>query len=95
MFQLRSVNKALKNIDPFLELERGDGYFYFIYDNGSDIYETKSENVYRLTDVDLDTWVEWGRDFLNGQVEDVKQRHSLTAPDYCNPLFRLKGSDDV
>ncbi len=64
MFQLRSVNKKIKELGLPVELVKGDGYFYFIYDDvPNKIYDSKSIMVYSLTDFSRDRWVEEAKEF--------------------------------
>ncbi|MFA5488820.1 MAG: hypothetical protein WC284_06325 [Candidimonas sp.] len=63
------VLAALGN-PPHLELVQGEGYWYFIFDDG-DFYETHSVTTYRLSHVSLDSWVAEGQEFLN-KVEQFK-----------------------
>jgi hypothetical protein len=64
-FRVPSVLKAVEC--PFLSLYRGNGYWYFIYDNfdaGGRVYESYSIYCYRLNQMDLEDWVAHGRDFV-------------------------------
>lgn len=43
---LASINNRIKQAEPNVELVRGDGYHYFVYDNESEgLYRTKSEYI--------------------------------------------------
>ena len=44
-----------------LSLHNGGGYWYFVYDDGGDVYETRSVMVQRLGDMSLDAWIAEGR----------------------------------
>lgn len=49
-----------------LNLHRGNGYQYFVYDDPAhNIYKERTINVNRLNDLSLDQWVQEGRDFLD------------------------------
>lgn len=50
--------------NPHLQLYRGDGYFYFVYDDGKDRWEDHSVYVYRLNHLSYDKWIAEGLDFL-------------------------------
>lgn len=70
MFKSKTV---VKNISipttATLELVKGEGYWYFVYDDvTNNKYETHSEYVMYLNSLDLDRWVEIGTTF----VERVK-----------------------
>jgi hypothetical protein len=47
-----------------LELARGDGYWYFILDDGANLYDTHSVMTMRLGDLSLDQWVDDGVAFV-------------------------------
>lgn len=61
--QLRTVNNVFSAAKLPLELVRGEGYFYFVFDDGGKNYETLSVMVYRLNDLPLARWVEEGKQF--------------------------------
>jgi hypothetical protein len=44
-----------------LSLYRGEGYWYFSYDDGGSRHETRSVMVLRLSHLSLDQWVAEGR----------------------------------
>lgn len=70
-FALKTVNKQLpKNV----ELVKGDGYHYFVYDDGDKIFETESVMEHFLTNMPLERWVTDGKNFAN-KVEE-KYRNS-------------------
>jgi hypothetical protein len=50
--------------NPHLKLYRGDGYFYFVYDDGKDRWEDHAVYVYRLNHLSYDKWIAEGLDFL-------------------------------
>lgn len=47
-----------------LDLARGEGYWYFVYDNGAKVYETETVLCMRLNDMQLDRWVNAGLAFV-------------------------------
>ena len=47
-----------------IELERGPGYFYWIYDDGGQHYETEMVYSYRLNHMPFEMWVRDGVDFV-------------------------------
>jgi hypothetical protein len=62
-----TTKKILKEINcKLLTLHNGGGYFYFAYDNEEGDYSFNTERVYcyRLNHLDLDSWVEIGKDFV-------------------------------
>lgn len=63
--------QVLKQIDcPKLELVKGDGYWYFVYDDvANNVYETRSVYTMYLNDMTLVQWVEEG----SGLVNDIAQ----------------------
>ena len=71
----RSTKHVLREIGcPYLSLYRGDGYWYFTYDDieGRGIYETQSVCTMRLSDLSLEDWVGTGKSF----VETVEKDHT-------------------
>lgn len=62
--QLRTINRVLSGENPNIELVKGEGYFYFIYDDGDKNYETLSVMVYGLNMQSLDRWLSDGREFI-------------------------------
>lgn len=61
--RLRTVNNVFSAAKLPLELVKGKGYFYFVFDDGGKNYETLSVMVYRLNDLPLERWVEEGKQF--------------------------------
>lgn len=70
--QLRTLNKIFAEKYVHLELVHGEGYYYFVYDNGGDLYETKSEMVYRLNHLTKEQWLERAETFME-EVEKVRE----------------------
>ena len=62
--QLRTINRILREEYPNIELVKGKGYFYFIFDDGGKKYETLSVMVYALNQMSLERWLSDGRDFI-------------------------------
>jgi hypothetical protein len=62
----RTIEKAVG--DERLTLEAGEGYFYFIFDDG-DFYDTESVLVYRLNHLSLDQWTAIASDFISRSEE--------------------------
>lgn len=50
--------------NPHLSLYDGDGYFYFVYEDGKGAWGDRSVYVYRLNHLSLDRWVDEGNDFI-------------------------------
>lgn len=64
IMQAKTVKPILKKINcPHLNLYKGDGYWYFIYDNGT-TYESESVMVIRLNDMTVEQWVDAGEAFV-------------------------------
>lgn len=69
-----TTSAILKAIgDPNLDLIKGNGYFYFAYDDGKK-YETTSIYVNNLSSLTLSTWADEGRQF----VEKMKAQAAPT-----------------
>ncbi len=62
--QLHAVTKELRRLSPHLELERGEGYHYFIFDDGGSRYETESVMVCYLNQFTMEQWLDAGTAFL-------------------------------
>lgn len=63
MLHLKTINKIIQTqVSPYMELVKGEGYFYFVYDNGPK-FETKSVCTFRLNNLTLDMWIDDARDF--------------------------------
>jgi hypothetical protein len=68
-FSAARVCKAIAAAQPLpagatLELVRGPGYWYFILDDGADLYRTHSVMTMRLNELTFDQWVEDGLTIL-------------------------------
>ena len=74
MAQLRTVNKALAHFVPALELVKADDYFYFIFDDGGDNFETETILVPRISDFSLDRWVDLATSFHAKQMAAIQER---------------------
>ena len=55
---LRSVNRAVAKADIPLELVRGEGYHYWVFDQQGR-YNTISEYVCYTNSVSVEKWLEW------------------------------------
>ena len=77
----KQIIKKIGN--PHLSLRNGGGYFYFVYDNGSDaIWGRKNTHgvyCYRLNHMSLEQWVSEGEYFLK------------TFMGYMNGCYKQKG----
>lgn len=65
MFTIKSINKVFQEDNLPVELVKGEGYFYFIFDaiETHNVYETKSIYTVRLSDMTKDRWIDEGRTF--------------------------------
>lgn len=61
-----TTRKILKAIGcPILNLYRGYGYWYFVYDDlDRGVFEIQSVYAVHLSDMPLETWVQEGREFV-------------------------------
>jgi len=74
MTTLKSVNVIIqKTISPFLELVKGNGYFYFVYDDGK-CFNTYSVYVKSLSQLSLSDWTNEAKEFYGtvNTVDDLK-----------------------
>ena len=58
---IKSANRAIAKAGIPVELVRGEGYHYFVFDDGKR-FETVSIYVPYTNTVGDDRWVEWARD---------------------------------
>lgn len=65
MLTLPSLNKRICEKYQNVCLFRGEGYFYFVYDDGAKYFD-KSVPVYRVNHLSLDRWLAEAEDFVNG-----------------------------
>ena len=64
-----STSRILAKINAEnLSLYKGDGYWYFILDNGAGLFENHSVYAMRLSDMPLASWVEEGKAFVAGAM---------------------------
>lgn len=70
MANTRTVTNILRAAGYPMELVNGGDYFYFVYEDG-EIWETRSEMVFRFNHMTVDQWVEAGVDFGN----EMKTKH--------------------
>lgn len=73
---LKRINSAIRQAGIPLELERGEGYHYFIYDRPDlNIYETESVYVPYTSIYTVAEWVREAQDAL-ATIEAVIERRS-------------------
>lgn len=69
---------------PHLNLYKGDGYYYFCYDDqAKGIYETESVTVCALNHLLLSRWIAEGKDFLTAMREVEKEHDHAAALKYA------------
>lgn len=66
---IKSINKALASYH--VELEKGEGYFYYVYDFG-DSFATESVYCSHLSELSKQEWVDGGIAFAK-KVESDKE----------------------
>lgn len=72
MLTRKQILKKVNN--PKMDLEIGQGYVYFIYDDlEKNIYDTHSVLVPRLNDLSLDSWIYEAEKF----IKILQERFSL------------------
>lgn len=62
MITCKAITARLRAEGLPLELVKGEGYFYFVFDDGA-IWESHSIYVCFLNQLSVDRWLEAGRDF--------------------------------
>lgn len=62
----KTVNQVLSKIkNDKLSLLKGDGYWYFVYDDAeNNIFETESVYIMYLSSMDVGEWVSIGKGFV-------------------------------
>lgn len=78
----RSTAVTAKNIirlvgSPHLSLYRGEGYWYFVYDDGL-VLESLSVMVPRLNHLSLDSWVREGVQFVKNVESEAPAEKPLS-----------------
>lgn len=73
-----TVTRKLRAEGLPVELVRGAGYHYFVWDDGTH-FETASEMVYRFRDLTVDQWVSRGRDFAAKVQAEIADRAEFAA----------------
>jgi hypothetical protein len=66
MTRIATVNRAIRKLDPTAELVKGKGYFYFDGESIGGMSPRGHDNsvmVCRVTDLTLEQWVGYFRDF--------------------------------
>lgn len=72
MSTLKQINRAIAKAGIPVELERGDGYHYFIYDNEErGVYETVSYMVCYTNSVPLQRWVVWAQEAYDDIINSL------------------------
>ena len=67
----RSAPQIITKIGcPHLTLYRGDGYWYFEYDDGDKKFETRSVMVMYLNSMTVDQWVAIGLGFAHDMEKE-------------------------
>jgi hypothetical protein len=63
MITLKRVNDAIKSeTSQYIDLYKGEGYFYFVYDDGKR-YSTTSVYVNGINQLTLESWLYEGKAF--------------------------------
>lgn len=67
-----TVKRILKEAgESNLSLYKGDGYHYFVYDDGK-LFVTHSVYVYRLNDLPLESWIHEAKECMKS-VSSLKE----------------------
>jgi hypothetical protein len=54
----KKINKAVQEIEAGWELEKGNGYFYWVHPTDMSYLDLATVAVYKLNDFTLDRWLE-------------------------------------
>lgn len=66
MYATRTSQVTRKLNNKYVELVRGDGYWYFVYsDVARNIFDSESVYTMRLNDLTVAHWVEIGEKFIS------------------------------
>ena len=70
MLTIKKVNKNIQKMYPFLELVKGEGYFYFICldDKEYDLFgllDCTSVYAYTLNQMDLSAWIDEAKNIVS------------------------------
>jgi hypothetical protein len=75
MLTAKKIIKAIGH--PHLNLYRGEGYQYFVYDNGKDgddmVYGDYSVYTHRINYLSLEQWVAYGNDCIKEVEKEFAQ----------------------
>jgi len=73
---LADTNKRIQKVlgTTQMELVKGDGYLYFVYDDGGKGYDTRSVMVPYLKDLPLARWVDEAKDFYAACVQSTERK---------------------
>jgi len=61
---IKTINAAIAKVNSHCELIKGEGYHYFLYDNGTEI-ATESVMVMYTSHLSESDWVSEAKDFIN------------------------------
>lgn len=78
MFKKCTILKLLNN--PHLRLYKGEGYFYFVYDDGKS-YHDRTVYAYTLNQLPIDIWLYEGRMLL----EEINGSNSFRLYNHVYP----------
>ena len=67
---MTTVKMILKHIaEPNLSLYKGQGYYYFVYDDGDKVYEERCVMVNVMNHLSRDSWVYEGKRLVDSVKE--------------------------
>jgi len=93
---LKSINaKLAKAGHSNVELERGDGYLYFIFDDRGPNYETESVMTPYLKTYTDKEWFDMGVEYAKRMEERVKEREEVGAGFRGGPFGALNAMKRV
>lgn len=72
----KTINRQISKLtNAKIELVKGEGYHYFVYDDGQQ-FMTESHMVYRLNDMNDLTWIDLAKDFYARCISHIKENRN-------------------
>jgi len=85
-----TVTRRLQAEGHPVELVRGEGYHYFVFDDGT-AYESESVYIPRFRSWSVDRWTQEGRDFAETVRAKLAERAAFEAAVAAEKTAKMKG----